>query len=330
MSSDYSYPLSPLTPSTYPYSPSYVPLTPDVAGILSEFGGPQQSIFISVPGFIDFQDTLYQEQQDNKEQEYQENDEKVDFLSLAPSNEVDDNVFSVGADSQVSESPLKIQLAHKIAELRGRMNDLNTNILNNSGSFFTNLSKEMGIPVFGNHEVVAQALQAQSMLVPMLSFYGLATKDIIGSVFKPNILNIANQVCSMTKSYFVSPADSPTGFLETDVDFTTPTTGNIVWNIRLTFNGNIFTLLTFRIVVIKNETIISQLASSPYFLLLCFSLLSKAYAKDFNCLCSMPDIDVTLFKELIKDTTSFQSLPAFIGIFLNSLDEPQNDSKKNI
>ena len=327
MSSAYSY-TDYLSPSRDPYSPSYVPSTPGAADILSTFGEPQVSFFISVPAILDFQDTLYQEQLENKEQEYQENDEKVDFLSLAPSNEVDDNVFNVRAESQFSDSPPKIQLVHKIAELRGRMNALNTNILKNSGSFFTELLTKMGIPVFGNHEIVARALHTQSMLVPMLSFYGVTTKDRIGQTFKPKILDIANEVCSMTKNYFVSPPDSPTGFLETDVDFTTPTTGNMVWNIRLTFNGNIFTLLTFRIVAIKNETIISQLASSPYFLLLCFSLLSKAYAKDFNCLCSMPDIDVTLFKELIKDTTIFQSLPAFIEIFLNSLDEPQNDSKK--
>jgi hypothetical protein len=321
----------PLTPTTNPYSPSYLPLTPGAANILSTFGEPQESFFISVPAILDFQDTLYQEQLENKEQEYQENDEKVDFLSLAPSNEVDDNVFNVRAESQFSDSPPKIQLVDKIAELRGRMNALNANILKNSGSFFTELPKKMGIPVFGNHEIVAQALHTQSMLVPMLSFYGVTTKDLIGQTFKPRILDIANEVCSMTKNYFVSPPDSPTGFLETDVDFTTPTPGNMVWNIRLTFNGNIFTLLTFRIVAIKNEKNISELESSPYFLhflLLCFSLLSKAYAKDFNCLCSMPDIDVTLFKELIKDTTSFQSLPAFIKIFLNSLDEPQNDSKK--
>jgi hypothetical protein len=217
MSSAYSY-TDPLSPSTDPYSPSYVPLTPEAASYLSTFGEPQESIFVSVPGFIDFQDTLYQEQLENKEQEYQENDEKVDFLSLAPSNKVDDNVFSVGTDSQVSESPPKIPLVHKIAELRGRMNALNTNILKNRGSFFTELHTKMGIPVFGNHEIVARALHTQSMLVPMLSFYGVTTKERIVQTFKPKILDIANEVCSMTKNYFVSPPDSPTGFLETDVD----------------------------------------------------------------------------------------------------------------
>ena len=115
-----------------------------------------------------------------------------------------------------------------------------------------------------------------------------------------------------------------------------PTAANMVWNVRLTLNGNIFTLLTFRIVAMERLVFPPQqprgLTDENCLLLLLFALLSKACAKDFNCLCAMSDIDVALFKMIIGDPSTFNAaalneLKQRMHAFLQLLADPQLDSK---
>jgi ABC-type hemin transport system ATPase subunit len=66
-------------------------------------------------------------------------------------------------------------------------------------------------------------------------------------------------------------------------------------------------------------------------LLLLFALLSKACAKDFNCLCAMSDIDVALFKLIIGEPPTFNAaldtLKQRMHAFLQLLTDPQRESK---
>ena len=98
------------------------------------------------------------------------------------------------------------------------------------------ITKVPGIRVYGNQSIVATL--GQNMLVPMLSFYGIATKDVVarGRGIKPIIDDIKSKIQELTCSQFTTPA----GFPPSEVDCTMPTAANMVWNVRLKLNGNIF------------------------------------------------------------------------------------------
>ena len=258
--------------------------------------------------------------QDPMEEEYQENDDKIDFFSMVPSGDVD----SVGAESQFSEasdSPPSV-LRAQLGQLHVFMTTLKTTINTASEQFFQELQELMvngvpdiqgvpniqgvprfggvpGISVYGNQSIVASL--GGSMLVPMLSFYGIAIKnthqDMIAQHIKPNMHTIRDRIREMTERLFIPRATPPAIFPVLGVDCTMPTAANMVWNVRLTLNGNIFTLLTFRIVAMERLVFPPQqprvgLTPENYLLHLLFALLSKACAKDFNCLCAMSDIDL--------------------------------------
>ena len=272
------------------------------------------------------------------EEEYQENDDEVDFFSMVPSGDVD----SVGAESQFSEasdsspSVLRAQLG----QLHVFMTTLKTTINTASEVFFHELQQLMvkyvpmvkhvpDISVYGNQSIVASL--RESMLVPMLSFYGIATKDVIAEHIKPNMHTISDSIREMTDRLFIPRATPSVIFPVLGVDCTMPTAANMVWNVRLTLNGNIFTLLTFRIVAMERLVFPPQqprvgLTPENCFLLLLFALLSKACAKDFNCLCAMSDIDVALFINIIH-AAALNELKQRMHAFLQLLADPQLDSK---
>ena len=289
--------------------------------------------------------------QDPMEEEYQENDDKIDFFSMVPSGDVD----SVGAESQFSEasdSPPSV-LRAQLGQLHDFMTTLKTTIYRASEHFFHELQQLMvngvpdiqgvprfggvpGISVYGNQSIVASL--GGSMLVPMLSFYGIATKDMIAEHIKPNMHTISDRIREMTERLFIPQATPSVIFPVLGVDCTMPTAANMVWNVRLTLNGNIFTLLTFRIVAMERLVFPPQqpgvsLTLENYLLHLLFALLSKACAKDFNCLCAMSDIDVALFINIIGDPSTFNAdalgaLKQRMRDFLQLLADPQLDSKK--
>jgi hypothetical protein len=168
------------------------------------------------------------------------------------------------------------------------------------------------------------------MLVPMLSFYGIATKDMIPNIkHKTSMDSITKNILIRVRHLFTTPLGIP----ENSVDCPEPSGTNLVWNIRLTLNGNIFTLLTFRVVAMTNINFSPQaypLSAQNLYMLLCFALLSKACAKDFNCLCGMPDLDVELFKSLLaSNPLHLQEFASYVKLFIAALAEPQLDSKRS-
>ena len=158
------------------------PDTPTAAGILSGFRRPQQSLFLSVEGLVQFNAALHDldiEIADAKA-DADANTEEQAFLALLPSNDTfdNDNVFSVGAESQFSDTPPtpSKQLRRQLGELRILMNTLKSSIPVNGQSFFEYLNQyqfQTQIRIYGNHPIVETI--GQYMLVPMLSFYGITT-----------------------------------------------------------------------------------------------------------------------------------------------------------
>ena len=330
-------------------SQSSEPDTPTAAGIISELGQPPQSLFHAVQGFVEFNAALHDLDVEiaDAEADADANNEQEAFLALPPSNDTfdNDNVFSVGAESQFSDStpptPSK-NLRTQLEELRILMGILKSSIPVNGQSFFDYLNHKFTsypqIQIYGNHPIVADF--GQNMLVPMLSFYGITTKDGVASI-KPNIGEITTDIKSMVARIFIPPkvglgsstAQQAVVFEELSVDCPMPTATNLCWNVRLTLNGNIFTLLTFRIVAMKSlddfEPQQYPLSPQNQYIHLCFALLSKACAKDFNCLCSMPDIDVQLFNLILSQVRSLDELISLVKRFLTELAEPQLDSKRS-
>jgi len=346
-------------------SQSSEPDTPTLAGILSELGQGFRFplAFTAAEGLVQFNAALHDLDVEiaDAEADADTNNEQEAFLALPPSNDTfdNDNVFSVGAESQFSDStpptptPSK-NLRTQLGELGIIMTTLKSRIHKNSESFFDYLKnhkvmRHPQIQIYGNHPIVAEF--RQNMLVPMLSFYGITTKDGVAYI-KLNIEEITSDIKDMVTSMFISPEmDSPemysepstaqqavvfkeqqaVVFEELSVDCPMPTATNLCWNVRLTLNGNIFTLLTFRIVAMTNVNFKPQqspLSTQNQYIHLCFALLSKACAKDFNCLCSMPEIDVGLFNTIVQ-SGNLAGLFAFIGDFLKALAEPQLDSKRS-
>ena len=290
------------------------------------------------------------ELQDPTEKEYQENDDEIDFFSMAPSG-YDDGVGAESQFSEASDSPPSFLLRDRLVQLHVFMTTLKTTINTASEQFFHELQQLMvqgvpdiqgvpGISVYGNHTIVATL--GQNMLVPMLSFYGIAIKNTskhqdITQHIKPNMHTISDRIREMTERLFIPRATPTAIFPVLGVDCTMPTAANMVWNVRLTLNGNIFTLLTFRIVAMEHLAFDRQipggLTHENYLLHLLFALLSKACAKDFNCLCAMSDIDVALFIKIIGDPSTISAaalntLSQKMDDFLQLLNDPQLESKK--
>jgi hypothetical protein len=331
------------------------------ASVLSEFRQPPQSLFHAVQGFVEFNAALHDLDVEiaDAEADADANNEQEAFLALPPSNDTfdNDNVFSVGAESQFSDTPptpsASKNLRTQLGELRILMDTLKSRVHENSESFFDYLinhkvMRHPQIQIYGNHPIVATF--GQNMLVPMLSFYGITTKYGVAYI-KLNIEEITTDIKDMVTGMFISPEmDSPemysepstaqqavgfkeqqaVVFEELSVDCPMPSATNLCWNVRLTLNGNIFTLLTFRIVAMKSlddfKPQQSPLSTENRYIHLCFALLSKACAKDFNCLCSMPEIDVELFKSIAGQPGQLEK---FIKTFLENLAEPQVDSKRS-
>ena len=323
------------------------PLSPEGLGAamgLVELTGDQDGplYFVATEALVAMNDYVY-----DVENEIEDGDGKVDnernaeqqaFMGLPPSGG-DDNVFSVGAESQFSDSTPRahgepvLNLQQQLTILCTLRDSLKGQILAKGDEFFQWLSVHFdrhfgGMKIYGNHPLVAGP-EGQSMLVPMLSFYGIATKEMIPNIkLKTSIESITTNIKTIVRRLFTTPIHIP----EVDVDCPEPSGTNLAWNVRLTLNGNIFTLLTFRVVAMTNTDFHPQayrLSPENLYMLLCFALLSKACAKDFNCLCGMPDIDVQLFKSLASNTERLGEFARFVQHFLDTLAEPQLDSKKS-
>jgi len=315
-----------------------------LTGFTREPLGPLE--FVAAEGFVRFDAALQELKKELKKEiddakaDDERNGEEQDFMALPPPGDAnDDSVFSVGAESQFSDSTPRAagdpNLRQQLTSLCDLRDSLKSQILAKGEDFFQWLKgfmslrfSDIQIQVYGNHPLVA-GVPGQSMLVPMLSFYGIITKDMIPRIkHKTSMEIITKNMLQIIRNLFTTPIRIP----EVNVDCPEPSGTNIVWNVRLTLNGNIFTLLTFRIVAmtsIEFSPQVSPLSAQNHYMHLLFALLSKACAGSFNCLCAMPDIDVQLFNLILSQVRSLDELISLVKLFLTALAEPQLDSKRS-
>jgi len=325
-------------------SGSQLPTSPMAASVLSRLVdqslGPLE--FVAAEGFVQFGAALQElkKEIDDAKVDDERNGEEQDFMALGDAN--DDGIFGVGAGSQISDSTPRAagdpNLQQQLTSLCVLRDSLKSQILSKGEEYFQWLKgfmtlrfSDIQIQVYGNHPLVAGE-PGQSMLVPMLSFYGITTKDMIPRIkHKTSMEAITKNMLQIVRNLFTTPIKIP----EINVDCAEPSGTNIVWIVRLILNGNIFPLLTFRIVAMTSIEFSPQqspLSAQNHCMHVCFALLSKACAGSFNCLCAMPNIDVQLFKLILrlihKRVLSFDDLASFVKIFLRALADPQLDSKR--
>jgi hypothetical protein len=133
-----------------------------------------------------------------------------------------------------------------------------------------------------------------------------------------------------------------------------PTDSNRLWQVKISIHKNDFVFFTIQIINVKDEFFAGVLPRDPinpinaalrgqilqnpalydtYFQLfenLLFSLYNKANSKDFNCLCSLSELDIYIFRILNNpaNPANIQSLIAYIRIFLTNLVDAQPNVKK--
>jgi hypothetical protein len=133
-----------------------------------------------------------------------------------------------------------------------------------------------------------------------------------------------------------------------------PTDSNRLWQVKISIHKNDFVFFTIQIINVKDEFFAGVLPRDPvnpiddalraqilrnpalydtYFQLsenLIFSLYNKANSKDFNCLCSLSELDIYIFRILNNpaNPANIQSLKAYIRIFLTNLVDVQPNIKK--
>jgi hypothetical protein len=123
--------------------------TPTAAGILSDLGGLPLE-FTAAEGFVVFNDALYELEKEiaDANVDDEKNVERQAFMGLPPSRDVvddNDNVFSVGAESQFSDSTPRaadapvLNLQQKLTTLCALRDSLKSQILANGEGFFNGL-----------------------------------------------------------------------------------------------------------------------------------------------------------------------------------------------
>lgn len=130
-----------------------------------------------------------------------------------------------------------------------------------------------------------------------------------------------------------------------------PTDSNRLWQVKISVHKNDFVFFTIQIINVKDEFFGGVLPRDPvnpidaalrarilqnpalydtYFQLfenLLFSLYNKANSKDFNCLCSLSELDIYIFRQL-NNPDNIPSLINYIRIFLTNLVDAQPNVKK--
>ena len=113
-----------------------------------------------------------------------------------------------------------------------------------------------------------------------------------------------------------------------------PTDTNKLWQVKICLFGNEFTFISIQIISMSFEFFIPEYNQNDTIRILtttqalCFSLYNKCLSKDFNCLCSLSDLDIKLFKYICAIQPNITIFTNFIRHFLNNISETQLNIKK--
>jgi len=113
-----------------------------------------------------------------------------------------------------------------------------------------------------------------------------------------------------------------------------PTETNKLWQVKICLFGNEFTFISIQIISmslgfftddsIQNDANLALTTTQA----LCFSLYNKCLSKDFNCLCSLSELDIKLFRYILTVLDNVTVFTNFIRHFLNNISETQLNIKK--
>ena len=115
-----------------------------------------------------------------------------------------------------------------------------------------------------------------------------------------------------------------------------PSESNRLWQVKISIHENDFIFFTIQIINVKNEfftpgafpvppqTVELRQQPGQLYENLCFSLYNKANSKDFNCLCSLSELDSVI----LRGVANLNLLEAAIQIFLINLVDAQVNVKR--
>jgi hypothetical protein len=131
-----------------------------------------------------------------------------------------------------------------------------------------------------------------------------------------------------------------------------PTESNRLWQVKISIHKNDFVFFTIQIINVKDDFFAGVRPIDPinpidpqrlaqilqnsalydtYFQLfenLLFLLYNKSNSKDFNCLCSLSELDIYIFRILSINPANIPLLTNYIRIFLTNLVDAQPNVKK--
>jgi hypothetical protein len=109
-----------------------------------------------------------------------------------------------------------------------------------------------------------------------------------------------------------------------------PTDTNKLWQVKICLFGNEFTFISIQVISMSNTFFtlrinpVAEDAELYAISNLCFSLYNKCLSKDFNCLCSLSELDTALFRSVI----TLPRFQVFVRAFLDNLIETLPNIKK--
>ena len=223
--------------------------------------------------------------------------------------------------------------------------------------FFIALIPQQGVAnirIYNNIQLVAGELPAEmprrpAQIFPKFSFNILCRKEpLLQTVLVAGRENgmgktLNNFVFTQLQEFF-----GPHVILK----IVEPTESNRLWQVKISIHKNDFVFFTIQIINVKDEFFagvrpidpinpidharLLQISQNPalydtYFQLfenLLFSLYNKANSKDFNCLCSLSELDIYIYRQLTNNPANNPSIINYIRIFLTNLVDAQPNVKK--
>ena len=172
-------------------------------------------------------------------------------------------------------------------------------------------------------------------LFPKYSFNILCRRD---SYLLPRLLTdmqggigtlLQSIICDYLNPLFVTILQIPDPSIFIKTKIIPPNETNKLWQVKLTIFDNDFTFISIQIISMAqgffNGTF-RQNTANTIIQTLCFSLYNKCLSRDFNCLCSLSELDIKLFNYIYRDDKA--NFDIFIRGFLTHLSETQLNVKK--
>jgi len=151
------------------------------------------------------------------------------------------------------------------------------------------------------------------------------------SVFENDFILVSLQIINVKAEYLNANNIIPFENLNIRAFYSSLTQSEWTINTDVTYNNDYCNLIMRRIQEMLTE-LHQVLNSDPNNLMycshnLCFSLYNKCLSKDFNCLCSLSEVDTKILKKIVE-VVGFDAFYQFIQLFLGNLVDTLINKKK--